>query len=116
MSAVINPVACLSQTGDPIPLPTLDDGVSRNFLDVAKRTVPLRMTPSRGALFLVRRLPRAAPEESAPEGSAPEGPAPVGSVPVGPTTLQHSVLIRALRKRDIRDQLWGRASPTPSTK
>ena len=85
----------LFQAGESIPLPPLDDGVSRNFLDVAKRTVPFKFTPPQRAVTF-RRIPRAAP-------------APAPTVPV---SLLDSLLVRALRKRDIRDQLWGRASPT----
>ncbi|KAJ1519629.1 hypothetical protein ONE63_004901 [Megalurothrips usitatus] len=93
--------------GEGIPLPSVDDGVSRNFLDVAKRTLPLKMTPAR--TINMRRVPRAA---------ATAAPA-AADVLEHVRELQHdvllqSLLIHALRRRDIREQLFA-GRPTPAS-
>ncbi|KAK3929916.1 Sushi, nidogen and EGF-like domain-containing protein 1 [Frankliniella fusca] len=68
----------LSVHGASIPLPNVDDGVARNFLDVAKRTLPFKMTPARA--ITLRRVPRAA--GSASVYKLRSGPAP--STGLGP--------------------------------
>lgn len=87
--------------GETIPLPNVDDGVSRNFMDVAKRTLPLRMTPSRA--ITLRRVPRHVghvPRSLWARRLADDGLPRREALDDG--LLLRSLLIRALRKRDLQ--------------
>ncbi|XP_052124377.1 uncharacterized protein LOC127749610 isoform X2 [Frankliniella occidentalis] len=124
--ALVADRANLQEQGEAIPLPSVDDGVSRNFLDVAKRTLPLKMTPARS--INLRRVPRAA----AGPGAASvyvlrSGPGPGPGAPPGArrrrglgdhdadAVLLQSLLLSALRERYLQGHLAAPSSASSTS-